>query len=173
MRIGHYAVVEGHEYQAHAEYRHIWIDSATPPEDQDGWEVFRDGRWRREVQQSDVTSLVHVTTLATFDSHRVNVLSIDHRTGKVAFVANPGPGPADKQLAHPPHSELSPILDNAASIEGWYGEVEPHRLTDIHSSSEELDVSLYGIPRGGSAVVARTRTVEDLDLVRSDGPHGA
>lgn len=149
MRIGHYAVVGGHEYPADAEYRHIWVYSTTPPDDQDGWEASRDGRWRREVQQSDVTNLVHVTTVATFDSLPVNVLSVDSATGRVAIIASPGPGPADEQLAHPPHRELSPVLDNAASIEGWYGEVEPRRLTDVRSSTEELDVSLYGIPRAG------------------------
>ena len=147
MRIGHYAVVDGREYPADAQYRHIWIYSSTSPPDHDGWAPFWDGRWRREVQQSEVTSLVHVTTVATFDSLLVTVLSVDRTTGKIGFVASPGPGPADKQLAHPPHSELSPILDNAASIEGWYGEVEPHRLTDVRSSTAELDVSLYGIPR--------------------------
>lgn len=147
MRLGHYAVVDGREYPADAQYRHIWIYSSTPPEDQDRWEASPGGRWRREVQQSEVTSLVHVTTVATFESLRVTVVSVDRTTGKIAFVASPGPGPADKQLAHPPHSELSPILDNAASIEGWYGEVEPHRLTDVRSSTEELDVTLYGIPR--------------------------
>ena len=126
------------------------------------------------MQQSDVTSLVHVTTLATFDSLRVNVLSIDHRTGKVAFVANLlGRDLRTSSSAHPPHSEAQPDPRQRRQHRRLVRRGQPHRLTDIHSSSEELDVSLYGIPRGGSAVVARTRTVEDLDLVRSDGPHGA
>lgn len=149
MRLGQYAVVDGHEYPADAQYRRIWVYSTTPPGDQEGWETSRDGRWRREVPQSDVTSLVHVTAVATFDSLPVHVLSVDSTTGRVAIIASPGPGPADEQLAHPPHPELSPILDNAASIEGWYGEVEPQRLTGIRSSTEELDVTLYGIPRAG------------------------
>jgi hypothetical protein len=140
-------VVDGHEYPADAQYRRIWVYSTTPPPDHDGWVPYRDGRWRREVTQGQVTRLVEVRARATFESLPVRVQSIDPTTGMVAIIAAPGGGGASFQLAHPPHSELSPIHDNAASIEGWYGEVEPHRLTDVRSSTEELDVSLYGIPR--------------------------
>lgn len=147
MRLGHYAVVDGREYSAHAEYRHIWIYSTAPPPDHCGWATSRDGRWRREVTPGQVSRLVEVRARATFESLPVRVQSIDPTTGMVAVIAAPGGGGASFQLAHPPHSELSPILDNAASIEGWYGEVEPHRLTDVRSSTDELDVSLYGIPR--------------------------
>lgn len=149
MKVGFRAVVDGVEYPADAEYRHIWIYSTTEPPDQHGWEAFWDGRWRREVTQDQVTRLFEVRTRATFESLPVTVQSIDPKTGMVAIIASAGGGGADFQLAHPPHHELSPIHENAASLQGWYGEVAPDRLSQVQESVEERDVSNYGVPRAG------------------------
>lgn len=36
---------------------------------------------------------------------------------------------------------------NAASLDGWYGNVDIDRLTDVRESVEELDLADYGNPR--------------------------
>ena len=36
---------------------------------------------------------------------------------------------------------------NAASLDGWYGNVDIDRLTDVRESVERLDLADYGNPR--------------------------
>jgi len=94
-----------------------------------------------------VSRLVEVHTDATFESLPVSVDYVDHQTGKAGIIAAPGAGGAGQQIAHPPHTDLSPMHGNAASLDGWYGNVDIDRLTDVRESVEELDLADYGNPR--------------------------
>lgn len=143
---GQYATVDGTEYKARASYRKIWLYLPTTDPRPDGWIDTGRGEWSTEVTRDEVTSLVKVRTRARFGSLPVDVLEI-FPDGQVSILANPGAGGAGAQLARPPHAELSPLHGNAASLDGWIGRVAPERLTDVVESVEQLDVSLYGIPR--------------------------
>ena len=146
MRTGIYAVVDGAEYTASADYYSLTIFSDSRPPDQRPWRELWDGEWACDVSRDDITRLYRVWAYATFDSLPVTVDNVDRKTGKIGIIAKPGAGGAGQQLAYPPHKDLSPMHANAASLDGWYGNVDINRLTDIRESVEELDLSRYGHP---------------------------
>lgn len=147
MRRGTYAVVDGSEYSAGADFYSIKIYSDSRPADQRPWRQKWDGRWVCDVSRDDITRLFEVITSASFDSLPVTVDKINRKTGKIGIIAQPGAGGAGQQIAHPPHKDLSPMYGNAASLDGWYGNVDIDRLTDVRESVEELDLADYGNPR--------------------------
>lgn len=146
MRVGTYGVMDGTVYRARASYYSIKVFSDTRPPDQRPWSEMWDGRWVLDASRDDITRLYQVWTEATFDSLPVTVDQINRETGKIGIIAEPGAGGAGQQLAYPPHKDLSPMHGNAASLDGWYGNVDIDRLTDIRESVEELDLSRYGHP---------------------------
>lgn len=146
IRAGKYATVGGIEYRARASYRKIWLYLPATGPRPDGWIDTGKGEWSTEVTRVEVTSLVKVRTRARFDSLPVDVFEV-FPDGQVMILASPGAGDAGAQLDHPPHSELSPLHGNAASLDGWVGRVAPERLTDVVESIEELDVTRFGVPR--------------------------
>lgn len=147
MRVGTYAVVDGTDYTASADYHSIELFADTRPADQRPWTQMWDGEWVRDVSRDDISRLYRVWAYATFDSLPVTVDQVDRKNGKIGVIARPGAGGAGQQISHPPHKDLSPMHGNAASLDGWYGNVDIDRLTDIRESVEELDLSKYGNPR--------------------------
>ena len=147
MRVGTYAVTDGTDYTARADYYYIELFSDTRPTDQHPWTQMWDGRWVCDVSRDDITRLYRVWAYATFDSLPVTVDRVNRENGKIGIIARSGAGGAGQQIANPPHKDLSPMHGNAASLEGWYGNVDIGRLTDIRESVEELDLADYGNPR--------------------------
>lgn len=147
MRVGMYATVGGTEFSVRADYYAIIVFVTEPPPGSAGWEPTSMDRWAKRISRDEVTRLFEVHTDANFESLPVSVDYVDHKTGKAGIIAAPGAGGAGQQIAHPPHGDLSPMHGNAASLDGWYGNVDIDRLADIREYVEELDLFKFGNPR--------------------------
>lgn len=147
MRVGKYAVMDGTDYTARADYYSIELFSDTRPADKHPWTQMWNGRWVLDASRDDITRLYRVWAYATFDSLPVTVDRVNRENGKIGIIARPGAGGAGQQIAHPRQKDLSPMYANAASLDGWYGNVDVDRLTDIRESVEELDPADCRNPR--------------------------
>lgn len=148
VRVGKIAVVDGIEYPARADYRNIWLKPAPGSPTPAGWRSVDDnGNFDASISRDRVSALLEVTTVATLDSLRVQVLDVDDTTQTAGIFRSPGGGDASFQVDHPPHPELHPMAGNAASIDGWYGRVPCDRLTDVTETVRPLDLSKFGNAR--------------------------
>lgn len=149
VRVGKIAVVDGVEYPARADYRNIWLRPAPGSPTPAGWRSVDDnGDFDPTISRDQVSALLEVTSVATLDSLRVQVLDVDDTTQTAGVFRSPGGGDSSFQIDHPPHPDLHPMAGNAASIDGWYGRVPYSRLTDIVETVRPLDLSTFGNPRG-------------------------
>lgn len=140
MRAGHYAVLDGTEYEALVIADGRWIFLPTDAPRPEGWKLDATRRrWSKRVERNNISSMCHVTTLAMLGDVEVRVNRLDPVEHTAYVMAkNPLYTGINHSDAPSPHPLLSVTLDPPYSIE-WTGTVAWAALTDVHELVSQVD----------------------------------